>query len=259
MAKRSYERYPETYIRLLQWIRDFAATHEGNRLPSEEQIAAQLGVSRVKIRDVFSQLEAAGYISRKRGVGTLLNRYVLAEAGRLDIDSIYVDIIAKYGCHPHSVTHKLKLIHQPSQILQERLGLQPNDDIYLFEKVVYADDQPLILVEDYIPAHLYDSVNCDLALLDTNIYYFLQSMCDDLLQTATVHLDTYSADERLAKIMQVDQGFPFLKLDTVFYTQTAESVLYSVEYYNTKKIPFSFQKRILSGKFDRNQPPKNLE
>lgn len=259
MAKHPYERYPETYIRLLQWIRAFAESHEGNRLPSEEHIAAQLGVSRVKIRDVFSQLEAAGYITRKRGVGTLLNRYVLAEAGRLDIDSIYVEIISKYGYHPHSATHKLKLIQQPARVLQEKLGLQPGDSVYLFEKVVYADDQPLILVEDYLPAHLYESVSCDLTLLDTNIYFFLQSMCDDLLQTATVHLDTFAADERLAKLMQVEPGFPFLKLDTVFYTQSAASVLYSVEYYNTKKIPFSFQKRILSGKFDRNQPPETLE
>ena len=32
-----------------------------------------------------------------------------------------------------------------------------------------------------------------------------------------------------------------------------------MEYYNTKLIPFSFQKRILSGKFKRDDPPKALE
>lgn len=80
MRAQPYERYPATCVRLLKWIRAFAETNTSDRLPSEENIAGQLGVSRVKIRDVLSQLEAAGYVTRKRGVGTLINRYVLAEA-----------------------------------------------------------------------------------------------------------------------------------------------------------------------------------
>ena len=83
MKKQSYEQYPETYLKLLHLIRTFAAESDSDRLPSEENMAAQLGVSRVKVRDELSKLEAAGYVTRKRGVGTLVNRYVLQEAARL--------------------------------------------------------------------------------------------------------------------------------------------------------------------------------
>ena len=189
MRAQPYERYPATCVRLLKWIRAFAETNTSDRLPSEENIAGQLGVSRVKIRDVLSQLEAAGYVTRKRGVGTLINRYVLAEAARLDIDSTYVDIVASCGYTPRATLRKLKLLSPASPILAEKLRIDPADGVYLFEKVVYADERPVIVVEDYIPAPLYDQSNCDLALMDTNIYFFLQSMCDELLQTATVHLD----------------------------------------------------------------------
>lgn len=258
MAEQPYERYPETCVRLLKWIHTFADTHETNRLPSEENIAAQLGVSRVKIRDVLSQLEAAGYVTRKRGVGTLINRYVLAEAARLDIDSSYVDIVASYGYKPRSTLRKLKLLSPASPILAEKLQLTPEEGVYLFEKVVYADEHPVIVVEDYLPAALYDQSNCDLSLMDTNIYFFLQSMCDELLQTATVHIDACLPFGRLAEIMELPTDFPLVTLHSLFYTQTSTPILYSEEYYNTKLLPFSFQKRILTGKFKREQPPQAL-
>jgi len=259
MNKQPYERYPETYIRLLQWIRDYARTHDGDRLPPEETIARTLGVSRVKIRDVLAQLEAAGYITRKRGVGTLLNRYVLAEAARLDIDSVYVDIVAACGYRPHSATRKIKLLSEPPAQVLQKLRLSPGAEVYLFEKVIYADDQPVILVDDYLPADLYDRANCDLTMMDTDFYLFLQSMCDELLQTVTIHMDACIAADKLARTMQVAEGSALLKLNSVFYTQASEPILYSVEYYNTRLIPFSFQKRILSGKFKRNDPPSFME
>lgn len=259
MNKQPYERYPETYINLLQWIRSYARTHDGDRLPPEETIAKILGVSRVKIRDVLAQLEAAGYITRKRGVGTLINRYVLAEAARLDIDSVYMDIVASYGYRPRSTTRKIQLLQDPPEQVLQKLNLQGQEDVYLFEKVIYADQHPVIVVDDYLPASLYARADCDLTLMDTNFYFFLQSMCDELLQTVTVHMDACNASDRLAKTMQVAEGTAVLKLDSVFYTQTSEPILYSIEYYDTKTIPFSFQKRILSGKYKRNNPPSFME
>ena len=113
-------------------------------------------------------------------------------------------------------------------------------------------------MEDYIPAPLYDQSNCDLALMDTNIYFFLKSMCDELLQTATVHLDACLPTGYLAQSMDVPRVSPLVTLRSLFYTQSSTPILYSEEYYNTKLIPFSFQKRILTGKFNREQPPIEL-
>ena len=258
MKKQNYEMYPETYVRLLALIREFAAQNRGDRLPTEEQLAAQLGVSRVKIRDVLAMLEAAGYVIRKRGVGTLINRVVLAEAARLDVDSIYVEIVSSYGFKPKSTLRSLKRLDTVSETVSDKLRLEAGEAVYLFEKGIYADDRPVILVADYIPARIYESVPSDLSLMDTNIFFFLQTMCDELLETLIVHMDACAAQGELAAAMEVPQGCPLLKLDSVCYTQRSEPVMYSVEYYNSKIIPFSFQKRVLSGKFNRSLPPDGI-
>ena len=65
MKSQPYDLYPETYIRLLEWIRAYAKEHTGNRLPSEADLAAQFGVSRVKMlpaggRGVYYQKAGRG-------------------------------------------------------------------------------------------------------------------------------------------------------------------------------------------------------
>ncbi len=258
MRDQPYDLYPETYIRLLEWIRSYAKEHTGSRLPSEAELAARFGVSRVKIRDVLSQLEGAGYITRRRGVGTLINRHVLNEPARLDIDSVYLDIVANCGYQPSSTLYQLRMLSAPPRAVAEKLALEDGESIYQIENVVYADGQPVIFVADYIPARYYDRSSSSFSLVDVNIFLFLQSMCDELLEALTVHMDACAAEGRLAEIMAVDAGFPLLKLDSLCYTQASEPVLYSVEYYNTKLIPFSFQKRVLSAKFKRTLPPETL-
>ena len=182
---------------------------------------------------------------------------MLQEAARRDIDSIYVDIIAHYGYTPRSVLRRLKSIRDPDPSVVSRLHLQPGESVYIFEKLIYADDKPLILVDDYIPARYYDSVESDLSMMDSNIFLFLQGMSDEVLETLMVHMDAVSADSRLADILALEPGAPLMKLDSVCYTKMSAPVMYSVEYFNTKVIPFSFQKRVLSGKYKRSQTDKS--
>lgn len=256
MKSQIYDQYPETYIRLLAYVREYANNHETSRLPSEENLATHLGVSRVKIRDVLSQLEAVGYVVRKRGVGTLINRQILAETARLDMDTIYVDVVKSYGLNSTALVHEPKSI-VPTPAMVEKLSLEPGEMVYLLEKVVYGDGVPVILIEDYIPGHYFDNGNPDRDLLVRNFFHFLQKLCDDLLENSLVHVDTCVAQDQLAATMEVEAGYPLLKLDAVCYNKGIEPVLYSVEYYNTKIIPFSFQKRVLTGKFKGELPPES--
>ncbi|MCB0175689.1 MAG: winged helix-turn-helix transcriptional regulator, partial [Anaerolineae bacterium] len=43
------------------------------RIPSEMELASELGVSRTTIRDALSRLELEGTIYRKQGAGTFVN------------------------------------------------------------------------------------------------------------------------------------------------------------------------------------------
>ena len=73
---------------------------EGKRLPRETVLSEELGISRTQLRDTLAGLEQEGYITRKLGVGTIINRHVLNVKSRMDIEAEILDIIRNNGYEP---------------------------------------------------------------------------------------------------------------------------------------------------------------
>lgn len=64
---------------------------EAQRLPPEKEIALQIGVSRTVVRDAMAVLEREGFISRKHGLGTVINRHVIAITNRMDLEQEFCE------------------------------------------------------------------------------------------------------------------------------------------------------------------------
>ena len=209
----------DSYPRLFKLIRECAQTTD--RLPPEDVLAQQLGISRVKLRDMLATLQANGYISRKKGIGTLINKHMLAETARLDMDTVYEEMISESGHIPSMLVQKIKLVSDIPQEIRDRLQLAPEDTAYLIEKTAFADDIPAIFTIDYI-----------------------QRYCDELLDNLIVHAEAIAAGHTIADRLQLPEGAPVLKLSSICYSQKLKPIMSSVEYYNTNMLPLSFLKRI---------------
>ena len=48
-----------------------------DRLPRESVLSEMLGISRTQLRDILASLDREGFITRRHGVGTIINRHVL--------------------------------------------------------------------------------------------------------------------------------------------------------------------------------------
>ena len=55
----------------------------GEKLPTEPEVMAQLGVSRTVVREAMSRLQASGLVETRHGIGT----FVLASHARMDLDT----------------------------------------------------------------------------------------------------------------------------------------------------------------------------
>ena len=71
-----------------------------DRLPRETELAEHLGISRTRLRDTLAQLEREGVITRRHGVGTIINRHVLQVKNRMDMEFEFLDIIRNNGYEP---------------------------------------------------------------------------------------------------------------------------------------------------------------
>jgi len=73
---------------------------KSKRLPRETVLSEQYGISRTHLRDILAQLEREGFITRRHGVGTVINRHVLQVRNRMDIEAEFLEIIRNNGYDP---------------------------------------------------------------------------------------------------------------------------------------------------------------
>ena len=118
----------DLYIKLLKLIR--TRYLESDKLPPEEVLAAELGISRVKLRDVLAVLEVQGYINRKKGVGTLINRCLVNEPVRLDIDAIYEETVREAGFRARTQVRSIQYLEKTPEAIAKILGVDQSESTY---------------------------------------------------------------------------------------------------------------------------------
>lgn len=133
---------------LLSMLRE-GTFDEAGKLPAEEVLAQKLGISRTVIRDVLASLEGEGFITRRRGIGTIVNKHVLKVNCRLDLEKEFLEEIADAGYHP-SIAYVKPSITQANQVAAQRLLINEGDSLITAERLILADDKPAILCVDHI-------------------------------------------------------------------------------------------------------------
>ena len=236
-------------MELLEYIR--ACAEQGDRLPPEETLAKLFGISRVKLRDSLAALQSNGYIIRKKGSGTRINKYILAERARLDIDVYFEELVASSGFKPSTLVRNITALHQVPDGVRSRLEMSDKGTVYKIEKTIFADGVPAIFLTDYVPYKYYNRDEIDVALLAKSTFWFVQNYCDELLDNLIVHIAAINAEGRLAKELALPEGSAILQLSSICYNQSLAPIMYSVECYNTALLPLSFQKRIILSKLNQ--------
>lgn len=129
------------------------------RIPSERELIDRFSVSRSTVRKAISELVREGVLEKKHGKGTFISHRPVEEwLGNL---STYNEIIVNMGMRPST-----KLLHQgiedsPSPEIVDALGV---NEVYVIERLRFADDKPLALEKQYYPVQ----IGLELAKYDLN-------------------------------------------------------------------------------------------
>src|ERR1700761_5989572 len=123
----------------------------GERLPNEQEMSERFRVSRATVREAYRALIDAGYLSRRHGTGTFVNR--LPQRHALDLNLSYTAMIQAAG-----FTASIEVISQRIETVddddQGRLHLEPGDEVVVVERVRLADARPVVYSVDRIPLQI---------------------------------------------------------------------------------------------------------
>jgi GntR family transcriptional regulator len=120
------------------------------RFPTDMELTRQYEVSRHTVREAIRQLNGRGLLERVRGRGTVLNRAEFEQS----LGALYslFESIERSGVEQRSQV--LALEPTTDAVAAEQLGLAPDAELVLLERVRWAGDAPLAVDRAWLPAEL---------------------------------------------------------------------------------------------------------
>jgi len=111
----------------------------GEAIPSERQLSADLGVSRLTVRAALDELVREGYLLRRRGAGTFVSEPKIAQ--ELTMTSFTEDM-RRRGLLPESRTLELSVTPAGAR-LGRFLHLSPSEPIIVAKRLRLADQEKM--------------------------------------------------------------------------------------------------------------------
>lgn len=194
------------------------------RIPSETDLAAELGVSRTTIRDALSRLEIEGVIYRKQGAGTFINTAGLQIKSRLDEIWSYEEMLDAHGYTPS--TQILSVNIQPvSEDLAAELSLAPDESILVIRKLFLADLQPVILAYNYIPTKIITQPYTETDFMSP-VFEFLWTNGQHLAYYLSEIVPVLTTPD-LAQTLHVRPGLPLVSFSEIGYNEDNTPIIKS--------------------------------
>ncbi len=215
-------------------IREILRTHAKNvcqpgyRLPPERELAAILGVARKTLRQAIDSLVEDQILKRVVGVGTFVAHPKVDLQVRLNS---YSEEMIRRGMVPDA--HVLRFDEVPaSGSLSNHMQLDEGTPVIRFRRLLLADGKPMSLDENFMPSELVPGFLKDPPPI--SLYQSLHERYGLVLEWGEDQIESTAATPENADLLQVDAGFPLLKITRYAFVGD-ELVDYSVSLYRSDR------------------------
>jgi DNA-binding GntR family transcriptional regulator len=203
----------------------------GTRLENEIGLADQFGLSRPTMRRAIGYLVDRGLLIRKRGVGTEVGHAKVRR--QVELTSLYDDL-AKTRRGPRTQVLSFAVQPAPDEIAAE-LGLAAGTDVYAFERIRYAEAEPLALMRNYVPAGLLRLSATD---LEVQGLYNLFRGAGINLRIAKQSIGARASTAAEARALGEGKGAPLLTMVRAAYDDQGRAVEHGNHIYRASRYSF---------------------
>jgi GntR family transcriptional regulator len=229
-----------TYQRLQNDLSDIIHdAPRGTKLPSEPELAKNLGVSRATLREAMRTFESQGLLRRRQGLGTFVHGpSQVIESGLEVLESIETQA-EKIGLEV--TMGDLAISHikaTPEQA--KKLDVAPDTPLLQINRVILTDNAPVAYLIDILPEGILSP-----DILENK---FTGSVLDLLitngeppLALSKTEISATHAPSEVARALDVQRGDTLLLLNAILYDQEGAPVDLSHSYF----LPGNFRLHII--------------
>ena len=183
-----------------------------DRVPSEQELVEQFGVSRMTANRALRELASDGYLVRQTGVGTFVAE-VQARSHALQVRNIADEIVEREHVHTSSIV-KLESVSAGTGI-GLRLGLPATTQLF-HTLIIHQENGRPIQVEDryVVPEVVPDYLQQDFTRITPNEY--LSRVAP--LQTVEHVISARIPDPNIRNLLEMGEGEPSLVIDRLTWS-----------------------------------------
>jgi GntR family transcriptional regulator len=213
------------------------------QMPSEHELCAAFGVSRITVRQALGDLQKEGLLFKLHGKGTFVSKPKTFQ----NVSSLqgFAEAMSSMGYEIVNLLRGFRVVKADRHVAA-RLGLDEGTSVTEIRRVRLLNREPVSLEITWLPDTLGQRLaNADLATRD--IFLILENDCGVPLGHADVTIDAILADDEIVEALHVDEGSPVLRIDRLTHDASGAPIDYEHLYFRGD----AFQYRL---RIDRDRP-----
>ena len=198
-----------------------------SQMPSEHELCALFGVSRITVRQALGDLQKEGLVFRLHGKGTFVSRPKAFQ----NVTSLqgFAEAMSSMGYEIVNQLRSFRIIKADRHVAQ-RLNLPEGTPVAEIHRVRMLNREPVSLELTWVPEALGKRLaNADLATRD--IFLILENDCGVPLGHADVSIDAILADDDIARALRVEDGSPVLRIERLTHDASGNPIDYEYLYF----------------------------
>lgn len=211
----------------------------GEKIPTEPELAELYQVSRITVRRTVEELCTQGYLIKHQGKGTFVKSPMIFRKFESQKNMSFSESCRQNDRDPGS--HVLSFCKKSSESLtSDFLQLSSDEEVFFLERLLLADNVPIIDVHTWLPVRLFPDFNPDI-LENGSFFDYLKSNYHCTIadsSRSTVSVTTASPD--MAQTLHLAPGDPVMILDSFMKSPDGRPLYISREYIAGARYTISF-------------------
>ncbi len=213
----------------------------GQRLPSEPELAKQLGVSRATLREAMRSFETQGLIRRRQGSGTfVVGKIEVLDSGMEVLESL--ETMAKRLGLEVSVSDLNIEPMVADEELARLLDVSIGDALTRVRRVIRAENRPVAYLVDILPDTILSSKDLPADFHGSVLDLLL--VRGDPLTSSRANVSAIGATAEVAKAIEIQRGDVLLHFYSQLFDINGKVVDYSLSYFIPGYFHFHIVRRV---------------
>ncbi|MEX2785604.1 GntR family transcriptional regulator [Streptococcus sp. H49] len=180
---------------------------KGTKIPSENSLMKDLGVSRGTIRKAILELVDEGVLVQKQGLGTFVSSENFAIPLTEGLHSFYEHMKSQ------NISFETTILNKEIQVANDEIirlmKLKPGSAVFFLERIRTIDDEVVMLIQNYINLLLAPNIMSE-DFINNGLFNIIERQTKKRVAYSETRFAAVESDQTQSKYFKIKSGSPLL-------------------------------------------------